>query len=171
MATPVRAVVNIVGQVVGYAAFCSAIAYFATAPTYRHLPPDAALVKVSLQHAGQRKEACRERGAEELARLAPNMRVASVCPRERVPLAVVVQLDGTTVVDTKVRPSGLARDGAGTLYWRVEVPAGRHRVVAKLGDTPAPGFTHVREADVELAPGAILLIDFDAQAGGWRFRS
>jgi hypothetical protein len=51
------------------------------------------------------------------------------------------------------------------------VPAGRHRIVAKLGDAPVPGFGHVREAEVDLAPGAILLIDFDAKAGGWVFRT
>jgi len=171
MAATVRRVASIVGQAAGYAAFCAAIGYFSTSPPYRHLAPDVALVKVSLQHAGQRKEACHERSAEELAKLAPNMRAASVCPRERVPLAVVIELDGAPLVDTMVRPSGLAKDGSGTLYRRVEVPAGRHRVVAKLGDAPTPGFGHVGEATVDLAPGAILLIDFDAKAGGWVFRS
>ena len=42
--------------------------------------PGEALVKLSFQHAGQRKEACRERSAEELAKLAPNMRAASRLP-------------------------------------------------------------------------------------------
>ena len=32
--------------------------------------------------------------AEELAKLAPNMRVAQVCPRERSPVAVEVEMDG-----------------------------------------------------------------------------
>lgn len=171
MATTVRRAAGIAGQLVGYAAFCAALGYFSTSPAYRHLPPDASLVKVSLQHAGQRKEACRERSAEELAKLAPNMRAASVCPRERVPLVVVVELDGTPLVDARVPPSGLAKDGSSTLYRRVQVPAGRHRIVAKLGDAPTPGFAYEREATVDLAPGAILLIDFDAKAGGWVFRS
>ena len=171
MAATVRRVVGIAGQVAGYAAFCAVLGYFSTLPTYRHLQPGVALVKVSLQHAGQRKEACRERSAEELAKLAPNMRAATVCPRERVPLAVVVELDGATLVDTTVPPTGLAKDGSATFYRRVEVPAGRHRVVAKMGDAPTPGFGHVRETTVDLAPGAILLIDFDAKAGGWVFRT
>ena len=43
--------------------------------------------------------------------------------------------------------------------------------VAKLGDAPTPGFGYERETTVDLPPGAILLIDFDAKAGGWVFRS
>ena len=43
---------------------------------------DEQLLKLSLSHAGARKEACHQRSAEELAKLAPNMRAPSVCPRE-----------------------------------------------------------------------------------------
>jgi hypothetical protein len=170
-AHPVNKVVSYAGQALGYTAFIAVLAYFSTSPPYRHLPPDTALVKVSLQHAGQRKEACRERSAEELAKLAPNMRLATVCPRERVPVTVNVELDGKTIVDVTVPPSGLAKDLSSTLYRRVNVPAGEHRVVAKLGDAPGGAFTHVKEATVTLGPGAILLLDFDAKEGGWLFRS
>jgi hypothetical protein len=168
---PVNRVVSYTGQALGYAAFCAVLAYFSTSPVYRHLPPDGALVKLSLQHAGQRKEACRERSAEELAKLAPNMRAASVCPRERVPVTVEIELDGRTIVTETVRPSGLSKDGSSTLYRRVDVPAGRHRIVARLADAPTPGFGYVEETTVELTPGAVLLIDFDAKLGGWVFRS
>ena len=65
----------------------------------------------------------------------------------------------------------LSRDGSSTLYYRVNVPAGEHRLVAKLGDTPAGGFNHVKDATVTLKPGAILLLDFDAKEGGWLFRT
>ena len=170
-AHPVNKIVSYAGQALGYAAFIAALAYFSTSPVYRHLPADTALLKVSLQHAGQRKEACRERSAEELAKLAPNMRLATVCPRERVPVTVNIELDGKTVVDVSVAPSGLAKDGSSTLYRRVSIPAGEHHVVAKLGDAPAAGFGHVKEATVTLKPGAILLLDFDAKEGGWVFRS
>lgn len=170
-AHPVNKTLSYAGQALGYTAFIAVLAYFSTSPPYRHLPPDTALVKVSLQHAGQRKEACRERSAEELAKLAPNMRLATVCPRERVPVSVKVELDGKTVVDVSVPPSGLSRDGSSTLYYRVNVPAGEHRLVAKLGDTPAGGFNHVKDETVTLKPGAILLLDFDAKEGGWLFRT
>ena len=99
------------------------------------------------------------------------MRLSTVCPRERVPVTVNIELDGKTIVDVTVAPSGLARDGSSTLYRRVNVPAGEHRLVAKLGDAPAAGFNHVKDATVTLKPGEILLLDFDAKEGGWLFRT
>ena len=63
-AHPVNKTLSYAGQALGYTAFIAVLAYFSTSPPYRHLPPDTALVKVSLQHAGQRKDACRERSAE-----------------------------------------------------------------------------------------------------------
>jgi hypothetical protein len=75
-------------QALLYAAFVAVIGYFSTSPPYRHLPAGDALLKLSLTHAGARKEACRERTADELAKLAPNMRAQSVCPRERAPVKV-----------------------------------------------------------------------------------
>lgn len=168
---PVNKAVSYAGQALGYTAFCAALAYFSTSPVYRHLPPDGALVKLSLQHAGQRKEPCRERSAEELAKLAPNMRVATVCGRERVPVAVEIALDGKPLVSAVVPPSGLSKDGSSTLYRRANVTAGSHTVVAKLKDAPTGDFNYVKEITIDLKPGAILLLDFDAKAGGWVFRS
>lgn len=168
---PVNKAVSYAGQALGYTAFCAALAYFSTSPTYQHLPPDGALVKLSLQHAGQRKEPCRERTPEELAKLAPNMRVATVCGRERVPVAVEIELDGKALVSAVVPPSGLSRDGSSTLYRRANVTAGSHRVIAKLKDAPTGDFNYIKEITVDLKPGAILLLDFDAKAGGWVFRT
>ena len=56
-------------QALLYAAFVAVIGYFSTSPPYEHLSPDEAVLKLSLTHAGARKEACHQRSAEELARL------------------------------------------------------------------------------------------------------
>ena len=157
-------------QAAGYALFCAFLGYFSTSPPYRHLAPGDALVKVSLTHAGARKEPCHERTPEELAKLAPNMRAASVCPRERVPVEVEVDVDGARLISTIAPPSGFARDGASTVYHRATLPAGTHHVVARLKDSPGAAFTHVREADVILKPGGLLVLDFDPREG-WVFRT
>jgi hypothetical protein len=157
-------------QAVCYAAFIAVVGYFATSPPYVHLPAGEALVKLSFQHAGERKEPCRERTPEELAKLAPNMRAASVCTRERVPVEVEIEMDGKPLFAAVLPPSGLSRDGASTIYRRVAVPAGTHRVVAKMKDAPAPGFGHVAERTIDLKPGRVLVIDFDTKEGGWVFR-
>lgn len=157
-------------QALCYAAFVAVVGYFATSPPYVHLPPGEAVLKLSFQHAGERKEACRERTPEELAKLAPNMRAASVCPRERAPVAVEVDLDGKPLFSVVAPPSGLSKDGASTVYRRVAVPAGTHRVVAKMKDTVGGDFRFVADKTVDLPAGRVLVIDFDAKEGGWVFR-
>jgi hypothetical protein len=146
------------------------VGYFATSPPYVHLPEGQALVKLSFQHAGQRKEACRERSAEELAKLAPNMRAATVCPRERANIEIEVTMNGQPLFATVARPTGLSRDGAVAVYRRMAVPAGEHRFVARLKDTAEGDFGFVVDRTIDLKPGRILVIDFDAKEGGWVFR-
>jgi hypothetical protein len=157
-------------QVLCYAAFMAVVGYFSTSPPYVHLHDDQALVKLSLQHAGQRKLACRDRSAEELAKLAPNMRATTDCPRERAPVAVVIEMDGQPLFEAVAPPSGFARDGVSNIYRRRTVPAGEHRFVARLADTADGSLSKIREHTVILQPGRVLVIDFDAHAGGWSFR-
>ena len=156
-------------QALCYAAFIAVVGYFATSPAYVHLPAGEALVKLSLQHAGQRKEACHERSAEELARLAPNMRAANVCPRERAPVAVEIEMDGKPLFAVVAPPPGLAHDGASTVYRRAAVPAGEHRFVARMKDSVAGGYDFVGKRTIDLRPGRVLVIDYDAK-DGWVFR-
>ena len=157
-------------QAISYGAFVAIVGYFSSAPPYEHLPAGQAVVKLSLQHAGQRKEPCRERTPEELAKLAPNMRAASVCPRERANVAVEITMDGRPLFDVVAPPTGLAKDGASTVYRRAAVPAGEHRFVARLADTADGKVAHTAERAIDLEPGRVLVIDFDAKAGGWVFR-
>ena len=164
-------VVRYLSQAVLYAAFVAVIGYLSTSPTYVHLPPDQALVKLSFTHAAARKEPCRERTAEELAKLAPNMRAQTVCPRERVPVTVEVVLDGEPLFSVVAPPSGFAKDGASTVYRWVAVPAGAHSIAARLSDVPDRTFDHHAETTVSLQPGHVLVIDFDAAKGGFVFRS
>jgi hypothetical protein len=158
-------------QAVCYAAFIAVVGYFSTSPAYVHLPSGDALVKLSLQHAGQRKVPCRERTAEELAKLAPNMRAAQVCERERAQLVIAIEMDGKPLFDIVAPPTGLSRDGASTVYRRVAVPAGEHRFVAKLKDTVDGDYAFFGDRTIDLKPGRVLVIDFDPKEGGWLFRS
>jgi hypothetical protein len=160
---------RIAAQLALYAPLMAILAYFSTEPRFSVVAPDEALVRVSFIHATQRKEACRERSAEELAKLAPNMRAALDCPRERSPLLVELELDGRVVLRREVQPSGLRRDGNAVVYQRMALPAGRHRIVARLRDRAEGDFNYMREETVELAGGRVLLIDFNAARGGFAF--
>jgi hypothetical protein len=158
-------------QVPAYAAVAAFIGYFSSAPAYRLLPPDTAVLKLSLIHAGEHKHACRERTPEELAKLAPNMRAALDCPRERSDVKVEVEMDGRVLYSISARPSGLRHDLPSSIYRRLDVPAGRHVFRARLADTADGAFRRESQATVDLAPGRVLVIDYVASRGGFEFRS
>jgi len=162
---------RLLAQLALYAPLMAILGYFSTEPRFSAVAPDQALVRVSFIHATQRKQACRERSAEELAKLAPNMRAAQDCPRERSPLLVEIELDGKVVLQREVQPSGLRRDGNVAVYQRLALPAGRHRIVARLRDRAEGAFNFAGEQTVELAGGGVLIIDFNAEKGGFVFRT
>jgi len=158
------------GQAVAYAAFAVTLGYFSTSPAYQQLPADYALIKLSFSHAAQRKQPCRERTPEELSRLPRNMRIAKDCPRERSNVVVEVDMDEQTLYHGVLPPSGLAHDGASSVYRRLPVRAGTHHLVLRLKDTEQGDFGFIRDATVALEPGRVMVIDFKADApgaGGW----
>ena len=159
-----------VAQLALYVPLMAMLAYFSTEPRFSVVAPNEALVRVSFIHSTQRREACRERSAEELAKLAPNMRATLDCPRERSSLLLELELDGKLVLRREVQPSGLRRDGNAVVYERMALPAGRHRIVARLRDRPEGDFNFVRDETLELAGGRSLIIDFNAAQGGFVFR-
>lgn len=152
-----------------YVAFGAALGYFSSYPVFQALPPDQALVRLSFSHGAQPIAPCRVRTPEELAKLPPNMRVAQVCPRERSPVKVEIEMDGKPLYEITARPAGLRRDGAATVYRRLPVAAGKHEFKARLADGPDGKFTHVAGATIDLAPGKVLVIDFNAGKGGFLF--
>lgn len=165
-----RQVMKIVFQLALYVPLMALIGYFSVSPNFTVVPEGAALLRLSIVHAAERKEPCRERTPEELAKLAPNMRAPLDCPRERSPLLVELELDGALVYRREVQPAGLKKDGAAAVYYRMNVPAGKHRIVARLKDRPGEAFNYVRDATLELSPGASVVIDFAAPQGGFLIR-
>jgi hypothetical protein len=155
------------GQAVLYGLFALVIGIFSGWPRYEHVASDRALIKLSFSHHGKRVADCRSLSAEELAKLPPNMRAPQQCPRERSPVIVELDIDGKPALRVVAPPTGLKRDGASSAYRRLEVPAGPTRIAVRLKDDGrSPGFDHVRETTVTLAPAQILVIDFDAEKGG-----
>lgn len=166
-----KAILRIAAQLLLYVPLMALIGYFSTEPRFSILGEDEALVRLSFIHAAERKVPCRTRSAEELAKLSPNMRAAQDCPRERAPVRIELEVDGKLVLRREVPPSGLKNDGNATVYHRLPVPAGKHRVVARLSDRASGEFNYEKEETVELAPGGVLLIDFVAARGGFVFRT
>lgn len=155
------------GQILLYAAFAATIALFSQWPTYRPIASDKALLKISFLHHGQRLQACVEQTPEELAKLPPNMRAPTRCPRERAPVTVEVDVDGHLAFRATASPSGLSRDGAASVYRSIPVPSGSHRLQVRIRDSVrASGFDFVRDEVVQFAPLQVRVVDFSAEQGG-----
>jgi len=163
-------VLRYLGQGAVYGLFAALIGTLSMYPVYDPFPPGHALVKLSLAYAGKPKGDCHRRTPEELAKLAPNMRKPFVCPRRRLPLLIELEMDGAVLYRDVLKPTGLAGDGPSRAYRRFTVPAGEHRLVARLRDTDrADGFDHARAEKVTLKAGQNLAIDFKGTAAGFTF--
>lgn len=156
-----------IGQTILYSAFAGAIALLSQWPTYQPLASDQALLKISFMHHGQRLQDCVEQTLDELAKLPPNMRAPTRCPRERSPVTIEVEVDGQRVYTETAAPSGLSRDGTASVYRSIPVSSGRHQVAVRMRDSArAQGFDHERIDDVEFAPLQVRVVDFSAERGG-----
>lgn len=159
------------GQALVYAAFAAVLGYFASAPSYRHFPRDMAQIKLSFAHGGGRVGECRRLTPEELAKLPPNMRKPVVCPRERVPVFVQLELDKNILYRDSLPPTGLFGDGPSRAYQRFQVAPGPHHLTARMRDSRrTEGFDYERDADIRLKPGQNFAIDFRAETEGFIFR-
>jgi hypothetical protein len=159
------------GQIVLYALFAAFVGYFASQPPVSLLPPGHGLLRLSFSHPGKFATDCRQRSAEELAKMPPQMRAAQDCQRTRSPVQARVEVDDKVLIDRSFRPAGLAQDGAASGYWRTPIAAGTHRLRIQFkDDLRADAPTYERRAEVTVREGQIVLIDFKADQGGISIR-
>ncbi len=143
------------GQVLFFAAVALVIGYFSASPPYARVPPAEALIKLSFAHGAEKKGECRKLSQEELAKLAPNMRRPTICPRERLPVDIEVVIDGAVAYAARLPPTGLSGDGPSRTYERFVVPAGEHDLILRLRDSDrADGFRLYNGATGELGRGS-----------------
>lgn len=164
------AALRLAGQATLYLAFIAVIA-LGTKLSYRHFPADKAVIKLSFTHGAARPADCRRLSAEELAKLAPNMRRPTECARGRLAVLTELVVDDETVFSATLPPTGLAHDGPSRVYRTFVVPPGRHHLVIRLRDSArASGFDYVRTAEIDLAPQQNFVIDFRPEGDGFIFR-
>ena len=142
------------------------IGYLSSNPVLRLLNPGEAVITLSFSHAAPRREECAPLTPTELARLQPNMRRPTQCPRERWPVVVELELDGRTLVERRLAPVGLWGDGPASIYRRLTVPSGAQAVTVRLRDTGrTSGFDYEVSRQLILSPGQNLVIGFSADSG------
>lgn len=145
-----------------YAFFMAAIAYLSVLPRVRLLPDDMGIISISVSHAGQRIVECRQLSQDELNKLAPNMRTAQDCPRERFPVRIEILANEQSVYAATVAPSGLWSDGKSIAFDRMRLQAGDYHLQARLSDDGDPdSYGYSTAQSVTLRPGQNLVIGFD----------
>lgn len=153
-------------QAFNYSIFMALIWYFSNMPSFRQLGDDQAVVIIAFSHAGELREPCRTRTAEELMALPPNMRAPMDCSRERSPVKIEALLDGLPLYIYTAEAPGLFKDSSVNIYHSAKVSAGKHYLQIKMDDSVRKeGFEHDFEQEVVIAPARILLVDFIAGKG------
>ena len=149
--------------------FCVLLGFFSTAPAYRQLGEQEAVLTLSFSHSGQLKFGCSHIDPAVLAKLQPNMRKKMDCPRERALVSVEIDMDQQALYRLATPPLGLQRDGPATVYRSLHIPAGHHRFSARLADGADGSMPYAKDAEVDLRPGQVMVIDFLTGSGGFVF--
>lgn len=162
---------RLAAQFVVVTALFAGVAALSDWPRYKQIPSGDGVIMLSFVHGADRKAMCRSLTPEELAKLAPNMRKAKECPRGRPSLYTELDIQGRTVYQATLPPTGIAGDGPSKVYERFVLPAGQYDVAVRMRDTPATkGFDYEDKERVSLAPGQLLVIDFNADAKHFLFQ-
>jgi len=144
---------------------------FSVWPRFSQLGEGNAIVSLTFSHAGQRVEACRQRTQEELNKLPPNMRKPTDCPRARHPVNVMFSNDGETLFQKSLSPSGYWKDGESTVYFRAELPAGKHQLFIGMSDSARKdGFDYSGQTELALKQGQHVVVEFDHLNKAFVFR-
>jgi len=156
-------------QAIVYAGIAIVLGYFASQPVYQYRPVGEAEIKISFAHSGDHVTPCRKITREEMKGVQVNLRLPTVCPRERVPLYLEIDLDGKNIFAKSLQPSGLFDDGPAIVYERVPLPAGQYSLSLRMRDSrEKEGFTYERTETVALKPGQSVAIDFRSETGGFQ---
>ncbi len=162
---------RIAAQIGLVAVLAAGVALFADWPRYHQIAPQSAVIKLSFTHGSSRQAECRRRTAEELEKLAPNMRKPFDCPRTRSAVYVELDLDGRTIYQASLPPSGISGDGPSRVYQRFVVPAGPHTVGVRMRDTARrDGFDYAKSGAIVLAADDNFVIDFGGAGEGFVLR-
>lgn len=145
------------------------VAALSNRPLHRSLPDGVGTLTLSFGHGADRRAACRPATEDEMAKMPPNMRRREICPRERPPIRVELDIDGKRMFEADVPPSGIAGDGPSRVHERFLLPEGSHEVAVRLREQADGDFTWDAERTIRIDPGANRVIDFKAAAGGFVF--
>jgi len=164
----VARLLRLFGQAVVYLGTALLLGYFSNAPSYTNFPPGEAALRINIVHSAKHRQACRRLTAEEIAKLAPNMRKTEVCERGRLSVWIEMSLDGRALVAQALPPTGLSGDGPSKLDRRFPLAPGTYHLELRMRDSAREaGYDYELTRDITLGPQQSLVIDFRPEAGGF----
>jgi len=159
------------GVALAWGLFAAASVVFTIWPRFSQLEEGNAIISLTFSHAGQRLNECRERTQEELNKLPPNMRKPSDCPRERYPVRVAFKTNEQVLYEQSLAPSGFWKDGESSIYYRTELPAGRHEFFIGMSDSGREeGFDYSGTSEFTLTAGQHVVVEFNHLQKDFIFR-
>lgn len=159
---PNKSISGYIVQGITYSWFACVLGILSFYPPYQVMGKEEAIIKISINVPGERKVPCVKRTRKELMELAPNMRKAMKCSRERWPVDVELELDGKLVYQGTEEPAGLSKDGASTFYDKRYVPTGKHKIVVRMRNNgSSEDFNFQLEETVDMFPGRSLAVVFN----------
>ncbi len=155
-------------QALNYALFMLLVWYFSIYPPYRQLEDDQAIITLAFGHTAKRIGECTRLSAAEQAKLAPNMRQAVDCPRERSSVTIELHLDGELAAKVTVESPGLYNDQGVDIYEDIKASTGPHLLSVWMNDDAnVDGPTYQYEDQIELHSAQRLVVAFDSKKDGF----
>lgn len=153
------------------ATFAALLGIVSQHPSYTYVAPDRAVIKLSIDHYSHLIGKCRALTPAQLAALPSYQRLPVVCPRQRYPVKVALNIDGRVVYEQTRVPAGIHHDGLSYLYARLVVPAGRHGLKVSMWDNGGHGApAYQKTSMLTLHPAQVFVIEFSARRNGFVFR-
>lgn len=131
---------------------------------------DDGLLKVGVRTEAPLVET-RTLSAEQMAGRLEHMRGQELVNRERLPIQVVVWIDGQPVLDSLFQARGFRHDGPTYGYAEVRLAPGSHQIEARVhaGSDAAPPLAELRQT-VEVAPRQVRVLSYGALGEGLSLR-
>jgi len=112
------------GQLLFYLCLFTLVGYFSDSPVYQYNDAESAELELAVRFSGTRLGVCETLTAADVAELAPNMKVALVCPREKSPLSLRLYVNEDLLLAERLLPSGIHGDGVIASYKRLVLEPG-----------------------------------------------
>ncbi|RMD87302.1 MAG: 4Fe-4S dicluster domain-containing protein [Candidatus Dadabacteria bacterium] len=133
----------------------------------KNLPvPNGGSLSLSISLSGKARKADKKvKEAAQAEKLLPHMRALSHKSRERLPIRVMVYLDGTLFHKKDYPPTGIFHDGESLAYERFLVKEGLHKVRVVVLSAPEGGERYTYSNTLKFIKGRNTVVVFDLKNG------